>query len=209
MKGNNLPVKMFLAILLAILLTSVHPANAQGLPKIVVIDHLTVNSVGQTFNASIYLNLTAGTNVTNLKGWEIKMSYNTTLLDCLSAQLLPGHPLEGLSIMNPAPTIDETAGTVLYMCITVQMNDCVNVTTTKPLCNILFNGTAAGTSPLTLIGLNTTGGTYMINKDGLKISFEAVSGDVTVIPEFALPLLITLFVATATIACVARKKRWN
>lgn len=205
MKKTILSKKAFVLVILAALLVNMQMAYAQ-VPQLTVQDHLEVSDVGITFDVNITLVLPEGVTITNLKGWQIKLAYNTTILDCIGAALLPGHPFEGITVSNPAPTIDEAAGTVLYMCITMQPTDYVNVTETKPLCKITFNSTGIGVSLLEFQRINLTGGTYMIDKDGIKLAFEPVPGDVTVLPEFQLIFLLPIIaVTTATIAFLKKK----
>lgn len=205
MKKTIISKKTFVLVILTALLVHMQMAYAQ-VPQLTVQDHLEVPDVGMTFDVNITLVLPEGVTITNLKGWQIKLGYNTTILDCIGAALLPGHPFENITVSNPAPTIDETSGTVLYMCITMQPTDYVNVTETKPLCKITFNSTGIGVSPLEFQRLNLTGGTYLINKDGIKLAFEPIPGDVTVISEFQPILLLPIIaVATATIALLKKK----
>jgi hypothetical protein len=208
MKKATVSMMMFLTVFLVLALTNTRSVNAQPLPTLTVIDHINVDSVGQIFNVSIELTLATGVNVTNLKGWQIKLGYNTTILDCKGAQLLPGHPFEGLSYQNPPVAIDEAAGYAAFMCMTTTISDYVNVTETKPLCKFTFNSTALGTSYLNFLNVNATGGTYMINNLGIKIPVGVSNGTVDVIPEFPLVSLLAIFLVTTAATLAIKKKKW-
>jgi hypothetical protein len=209
MKKITLLARIFPIALIALLAANVQYANAGTLAQLAVVDHVTVQNVGDPATVNITLVPPAGGNITNLKGVQIKLSWNTTILDCTGAQLLPGNPFEGLSIQNPAASIDHTAGTATYMCMGTTTTDYVNVTTTKPLCKFTFNSLARGVSNITFLNVNVTGGTYLINSTGLKIPIESLPGDVTVLPEFAVLLLLPAFVAVAAVTVAMKRKQWN
>lgn len=191
---------------MSLLLLSIPVAHADGLPQIVIQPtHIDVTSVDESFSIEVWLNVSQA-NVTNLKGWEIKIGYNTTILNCTSASLMPGHPLEGLGISS-GPSIEDESGYAMYYVLTMAMDDYVNVTETKPLCRFNFTSTDFGNSPLEFLGVGETFGTYILDNTGLKIDFEPVPSDVTVIPEFsAFMLLMFMIIITAVLALTT--KRW-
>lgn len=68
--------------------------------------------------------------------------------------MLPGHPFEGKTLLNPPASIDYVAGSILFMCALVPPENSVNVTTDKPLCKFSFYSLAIGNSPLILADAN-------------------------------------------------------
>jgi len=198
-----------LALLLFSAVSTAQVSGEDGLPQLVVEPtHVDVTSIGETFTVNITLVIPTGVNITDLWGWQVRVGYNTTVLDCLSASLLPGHPFEGLSVNNPPADIEEEAGYVLYMCSLVGFTENVNVTETSGLCEITFNGTTNGDSPVEFQNINIVGGTYMRRSDASYVTFENVNGSVTVVPEFPLLILMSFFMLTTIAAVFLRKKAW-
>jgi hypothetical protein len=212
MKKVTVTIAMFLAVLLALGLANMRPVNcADGtVPILEVVDSIDVGSVGEIFNVTIDLTLPPGVNVTNLKGWQIKLGYNTTLLDSKGAQLAPNHPFKDVpgGFQNPPASIDEANGIVSFMCLTTSMDDYVNLTTSATLCNFRFNSTAVGVAYLNFLNVNATGGTYLINNLGTKILVGHTNGTANVIPEFPLVSLLAIFFATTIAAVAIKKKKW-
>ncbi len=194
-----------LAVSMSLLLLSVSTVNAQELPQITIEPpHVDVASVGQSFSVVVWLNVTQA-NVTNLKGWIGKVGFNNTIVNCTGVSLMAGHPLEGLSISSSA-SIENELGYVMYQCITMPIEEYANVTETKPLCRLNFTALDYGDSALEFLGVGLTGGTYMINNLGVKIPFEPVPSEVTVIPEFSAFMLMTLLMAATAVSALAAKR---
>jgi hypothetical protein len=198
--------KMSLIMLFALLLTVVRPVNAGTLPQVIVVDHITVPAVGQTFIVNITIAPPTGGMVQNFKGYQIMLSYNNSVVNCTNAQILAGNPFDGLGVSS-SKSIENSLGQASFMCITLDPADFVNVTTTMPLCKFTFNGTHTGFSTLTYVDFNVGGGTYIINAAGEMITSEAVTGDVTILPEFGVLMMLSMLIAVTSAVLAAKKLR--
>jgi hypothetical protein len=151
-----------------------------GFPQLSIVPPHSIAPYNVTFDVKIWLNISQ-VPITFFCGWQIKLGYNTTVLNCTGGSLVPGHVFEDLYDQIGPPVINETDGTVLYMCAATA-DYARNVTETKPLCKLTFIGTDTGFSNLVFLEINMSGGTYLIDKNGYKIAFEPVSGDVAIVP---------------------------
>ena len=194
-----------LVVSMSLLLLSTSVANAaDALPQLTIIPlHVDVADVGQTFNVVVWLDVSQA-NVTNLKGWEVKIGFNNTIVNCTSISLMAGHPLDGLGISSSVD-IENEQSFAMHMCITMA-DEYANVTETKPLCRFNFTALDYGDSDLTFMGVGLTFGTYMINNLGTKIPFEPVPSSVTVIPEFSAFMLMTFLIAATSVSALAAKR---
>lgn len=203
--------KSIIMLLVAVLLMgSVQRVNAQELPTLTVVDHIQVDDVGKTFNVTVELTVPAGVSIINLKGFQVKLGYNTTILDCLNVELLPGHPFEGLNYQF-SKAIEDGNGYAVGMCITIEATACVNVTESKPLFKYTFKSTGLGASALTFLNVNQTGGTYLIDVNGVKIPVSVSDGTVEIVNEFPSIWLTTTFmsIVMAVHAVIKYKKGRN
>lgn len=207
---NSLNKKGILSIvaLTSLLLLSVPAGYGQDVPWITVDPmHTDVDPVGETFSVWVWLNVSMA-NVTGLSLWQIKLGYNTTVLNATGAGLASGYVLEGAGI-NFVDSVEDADGYILVMAAVMDVPaDVVNVTMSKPLCHVNFTSTAIGNSTLELLDIDMTGGTYLLNSTGGMIPLDTVDGDVTVIPEF-LPFAMLAVMMTVTAALVLLKKRWS
>jgi len=128
---------------------------------------------GDTFVVRANLYPPDGGEVSRLWGWQLKIQYDTSLLDCLGDALPTGHVFEGLSFNHPTAVVEEGAGTIL--CSASLMSGSVNVTEEKPLTDITFKITAVPTKTepllnctLDFLSINGVGGTYLSNEDAAK-----------------------------------------
>jgi hypothetical protein len=197
-------------IVLALLLfSSASIVHATDTPQLTLDpEHVDVLSVGETFTVNLTLVILPGENITDLWGWQARIGYDTTILDCLSVSLLPGHPFEGKAYNFPSASIEDADGYVLFTCSLISFTENINVTETVGLSEITFNSTGTGTSDLEFQRINLTGGTYMAHANGVKIPFEYANGDVTIVPEFPLLILMSLFMITTIAAVFLTKKGW-
>jgi hypothetical protein len=193
-----------LVISMSLLLLSTSVVKADGLPQLTIIPlHVDVADVGQTFSVVAWLNVSQA-NVTNLKGWEVKIGFNKTIVNCTSVSLMAGHPLEGLGISSSVDIENENSF-AMHMCITMG-DEYANVTETKPLCRFNFTALDYGDSDLTFMGVGLVYGTYMLDNLGVKIPFEPVPGSATVIPEFSAFMLMTFLMAATAVSVLAAKR---
>jgi hypothetical protein len=178
--------KLSLAIIIAMFLLSsaaVFPvyAGTDGEVKLINTADDTGNFIFTTNNATYddifvvraMLYPPTPNNVSLLWGWQLFISYDTSLLDCLGDALPSGHVFEGKSFNHPAAVVDEGVGTVL--CTVSLMSGHVNVSTAKPLTDISFQIKAVPTKTdpllncnITFTKINLTGGTYLSNEFGAK-----------------------------------------
>jgi len=194
------------AVLTSLLLLSIPMAYAQ-LPQIFIEpSHSDVGMVGQTFSVEVWLNVSQA-NVTNLFGWQVKVGFNTTILNATNAGLMPGHPHEGLDTMF-SRLVYNADGYILVVSSLIDFGQSVNVTENKPFCYINFTSTAEGNSSLTQLDIDAVGGTYMLDNTGTRIPLEGVDGDVTVVPEFA-SIMVLALMTSITAALVLLRKRWS
>jgi len=129
-------------------------------PPTIIYDTLVV---GKRFS----INITVA-NVTDLKGYELKLGYNTAMLDVVSIVLLPE---ENLPIGDFS--IDDTSG-IIWMNVTY---DGSSITTEEPvaLASITFKTMKRGQSPLHLYD------TTLVNSSGGSIPHETVDGMVLIL----------------------------
>lgn len=194
-----------LGIVLGIMLLSSISA-VYALPTFKVEPQTTIEvEIGQTFTVNVTLVIPEGENITNLYGWIIRLGFNGTILECKGASLLPGHPFEGKGFSSP---IDIREDFVLYQCSVNQIGDAVNVTETVLLCQIEFNGTGLGVSPLEFEDVNQSGGTYLLDNAGEDIEVDVIDGQpVSVISEFQ-PLIVLFMLIIVTITVLTLRKKY-
>lgn len=204
-KGSVLGIVLGIMFLSSISVVYADPAE----PTFMVEPQIAIEvEVGQTFTVNVTLIIPEGQSFTNLYGWEIKLGFNGTILECKGAELLPGHPFEGKGFM---PVIDISGDFIRYACLVPQFTDVVNVTETKPLCQIEFNSTGLGLSPLEFKDAGKIGGTYLVEfvgdgDEGIITEAAVIDGEVSVIPEFQpLIMLFLLIIATVTVLTLRKK----
>lgn len=138
-----------------------------------------ITSSGDTFNARIRF-IPPATPV-KVKGWQVVIQYNTTLLDGVKQTIPAGHILEEGDGTMPSFTADEDTGILMAANILTAADAYVNVSETKPMTDITFEITK---DPGKLEILNCTlefviTGTkvsYVIDQDGVKLDVNFFNG---------------------------------
>jgi len=191
----------FLLILLSISIPCVDAASS---PTITIEPpSITVGDEGiPTDPFIITINIT---NVEAMFSWQVKIYYDTTILNCTTGGFPTGHVFEGKLYFPAGPVIEEDY--VLVGASLVSEDDVF--TGNGTLCQITFVGKAAGTSNLEF----DVDESYCTDYDLNKISVTTENGNVIVIPEFTLSLMVSLFILTTLVAILFKttwfKKRLN
>jgi hypothetical protein len=146
-------------------------ASATETPKINV-EPSSIIDTSLEPGKSFIVNVTVA-NVTDLFGWQIKLYFSPTVLECKNVTVPIDNVFTGLNYNSPAASIDNTGGTILKLALLVGTQPGVN-TSKGMFCRIGFGVKARGKSDLTLGNLGQF--TYMLNSTGAKIAFEAFDG---------------------------------
>jgi hypothetical protein len=130
-----------------------------------------------TFKAEVWFYPNTTVNATqNVKGFQVQVKYNTTLVNCVTAVLPAGYIFDGIgATSSPPPVIDNSAnpGSLTYMCILI--SDTANVSIPKILTEITFKIMLLGSKAVPFLSANFTfqvqpvGGTYMIQGNGIRL----------------------------------------
>jgi hypothetical protein len=138
------------------------------------------------------------TNVTGMYGWQVKIYFNTTILNCTGAVYPADHVFAGKFFVPAGPMIEQN-----YVLVGAQLiSEADLFSGNGTLCQITFIGKAVGTSNLTLDAEST----FLIDYDIVKMDKTLEHGEVIVIPEFP-PSLIALLLITATLAAAVLRKK--
>jgi len=164
-----------------------------------------IDQIGE--NATITVK---ATNVTDLFTWQIRLYFNSTILNCTSesAWLPTGHVFDGKTIIPVAAVIDsDENGTYIdYGCTLMFLGD--EFTGNGTLCQINFTGMAEGSSALTFGPMPAT--TFLLDVDGQDITFDVTAGEIIVIPEFpTLAIMSLLMILTLAAAMIAKRRLSN
>lgn len=179
-------------IMVLLFLFSVAVTSVDATPTTLEIEPQTI-TVGPPVPTDLFLiNITVN-DVTDLYFWQVKIFYDSTILNCTSASLPSYHVFAGKVFQGPNVLIEKDnviVGATL-------MGAETPFTGSGVLCQIEFKGIAIGTSYLNF-SRPYDEDTYLF--DDMPISVESiVDGSVTVIPEFPSFIVMALFMI-ATIA---------
>ena len=135
-------------------------------------------TIGTTFKVQVWY-YPNGTQ--NVKGWQVLIGWDPTLLQCISEDLPAGHIFEGQTFSHPPASIDNGAGTILAGAILITA--AINVSNPKVLTEITFNITKMATKAEPLLScnftfqkINMTGGTYIFDGAGNKLPVNYFGG---------------------------------
>jgi len=151
--------------------------------------------VGDTFLIDINVE-----NVSDLYGFEFKLSYDTGVLDALNIT-------EGPFLKSGGPTfkakmeINETTGTI-YVVITLYETK-IGITGSGTLVTITFNATSLGESRLNLYD------TILGNSKGEPIEHEVIDGKVEVIPETYNVVVLLAFLIVSYLSVLSYTKSFR
>jgi len=195
--------KTLLTIAISLMLGAllVHQAAAQSTEMSVTPASLTVGAEGvDPPTEPFIINITL-TNFEDVYTWQMRLNYNSTLLNVTSVWYPDDHIFAGLSTSPVTPVIDNGEGYVLYGNSLVGGVLGINGTQAV-LCQIELRGVSAGISSLAFHTL--VGGTFLLDSIGNDIVFTLNSGEVTVVPELSSMLLPVFFLVTALVAIVGK-----
>ena len=114
-------------------------------------------------------------NVTNLNLWQIKLTFDPTILNCTQVTVPEDNIFKGHDIFWPPPDINNTAGFLRAFCA---ISGTEGVTGSGTLCQIEFKCLTTGTSSLNFVDKTTQ--TYLWDPNGIDIPFESINGIVDV-----------------------------
>jgi parallel beta-helix repeat protein len=154
---NKLRALATKCILLILFLSIFHIVFAQSVPKISV----SPSTISVYVNQNFSINITVS-NVTDLHAIDVKLRYNTIILDALQVAIQPPWPQEHAEIFDPAG----------YVWINSTLPTSLNGTTT--IASITFKGALAGQTTLNLAD------TTMLDLNNSLIGFIRKDGTVTV-----------------------------
>lgn len=134
--------------------------------------------------------------------WQIRILFDPALLNVSSAIYPADHIFAGKTTAPAAPIINNAEGYVLFGNTLVGAVPGIDGTSAV-LCQIEIRGIRAGVSSLTF---RTTGAgsTFILDSEGLDITYTANNGEVTVIPELSSALLAIFFIVTIVMAVAAK-----
>jgi len=157
-------------------------------------DTITVGDPLPTDSFTVNINVT---NVEGMYGWQVKIYFNDTILNCTSAVYPTDHVFDGKQYIPVSPVIGEDYmmfGATLYYEEDVFSGN-------GTLCQITFVGEAVGTSALEFDSSDT----YLLDFDLNMIEMTSEEGSVTVIPEFVQWLIIPVIIITTLAAAFLSK----
>mgnify|MGYP001087337749 CR=1 FL=1 len=141
-------------------------------------------------------------NVTDLFNWQIKVFYNTTILNCTAASYPPDHVFAGKFYLPIEPVMYQNY--VLFGC--TLMGAETGFDGDGILCQLEFKALAEGKSYLNF-SEPYGGDTFLWDSDMVEIPDGMDNGSVTVLPEFSSLLVMPLLmIATLTAVYLAAKR---
>lgn len=112
-------------------------------------------------------------NVTDLSAWQIKISFNPSILKCTNISIPKQNLFANHSTTGLSTKIDNTAG---FLMAFNGLWETSGVNGTGTLCQITFNASNPGISTLTFTDIMKLDGTYLTNHNNVLIPFETVNG---------------------------------
>lgn len=179
-------------------MSGVQPVGAQ---VSVVPYQLTVGSPDATlptpsFSLDIYVS-----NVVDLYAWQVKIYFDSSILNFVSATVPQGHVFEGRQFFAPPPVVEKDSYGLYVMAGATLMGTQTGYTGSGILCQLVFTGINPGNSPITFSRpLNDK--TYLLDTKLDNIPFSATDGNVTVLGKSGPPKIpsnITLFAYPTTV----------
>jgi len=140
-------------------------------------------------------------NVTDLFNWQIKVFYNTTVLNCTGASYPSYHVFAGKFYLPIEPVMYQNY--VLFGCTLMGAEP--GFTGDGVLCQLEFKALAEGTSHLNF-SEPYGGDTFLWDSGMVEIPDTMANGKVIVLPEFSSLLMPLLMIATVTAVYLAAKR---
>lgn len=134
----------------------------------------TVSVSGQPLTVNLSLN-----NVANLNAWQITVSFNPKILNCITAWIPENNIFKGYTIISPTPKIDNTKGQITMF---AAIEESVGVSGSGILCTIQFEAKTLGACTLTFLNPMKfqLDGTYLQDPNYNLIPFETTIGVVQI-----------------------------
>lgn len=152
-------------------------------------------------------------NVSFLKGWQVNITFDPTILEALDISLPADHVFAGQNVFEVAKNINNTAGFVVWAVAQglngSQQYDPVNVTEGK-LCQVEFRGITEGWSNVTFASEGTIVTKLSTLPDPFGSTVEIFPqlerGEVEVYPELPMVLLVPILIIMSFAVLVARRR---
>jgi len=172
-------------------------AGATASPVIAVVPQTI--TVGDSLPTEPFTVNVTITNVTNMFCWQVKIYYDTAILNCTEAEFPTDHVFAGKTFF-PVPAIEQN-----YVLVGASLAYEADVFSGNgTLCQITFIGKAVGTSLLEF----DVEETYYTDYDLNILDATTEDGNITVVPEFPPSLIIPLFILVTLAATVLVKTAW-
>jgi hypothetical protein len=192
-----------LTLILTLALINVRQVKAQEATVYVSPAVNTVSSIGSTFSVNISIQ-----NVTNLYGWEFKLYYPNHILNGTSATQGPFLKTGGVQTFFMVANFTDDyyhtpQGLVTLLCLRVDP-DAPGVNGNGVLVTITFNSTSNnGPEGLHLDEVKLS------DPNATQIPCTVIDGEVTVVPEFPMILILPLLMITSSVAIAFKKRTGN
>ncbi|MEM3566344.1 MAG: dockerin type I domain-containing protein [Candidatus Bathyarchaeia archaeon] len=128
-----------------------------------------------TFNVNITVY-----NVTDLSAWQIKITFNPNIIQCINVSLPQQHIFSDHSTTGLSYIIENQKGYILAF---NGLWEPTGVNGSGVLCQLTFQATNIGISSLTFTGTMQMGGTYLVDSEDNMIPIEVINGLVTIALE--------------------------
>jgi len=117
--------------------------------------------------------------VTDLSAWQLKISYNPTIVQCINVSIPENNIFAGHSTTGLSFKIDNQIGTITAF---NGLWETTGVSGSGVICQITFNAINPGISSLTFKDVMNLSGTYLIDSKDDLIPIETYDGIVTIAP---------------------------
>lgn len=197
--GRDRIASLILALVFLLGVMSLKQVRAQGVSVYVSPEASTVSNVGSTFSVNISIQ-----NVKNLYGWEFKLYYPNHILNGTRATegafLKAGGVQTYFMVANFTDSYYTTQGRVSILCLRVDP-DAPGVDGNGVLATITFNSTSNdGPDGLHLADVRLS------DPNATQIPCTIMDGEVAVVPEFPMALILPLLMISSSVAAIFRKK---
>jgi hypothetical protein len=160
----------------------------------------TVPSIGSTFSVNVSIQ-----GVTNLKGWQFKLYYPNSILNGTTVVegpfLKEGEVSTYFVVAEFTDDYNETQGFASVLCLRAGDPDALGVDGDGVLATITFNSASnGGPESLHLAEVKLS------DPNATVLPFVKVDGEVAVVPEYSIALILPLL-AIATLTAVILRKR--
>jgi len=184
MKAKTIHPIYILTLLTATLIMALTPPQAISTETTTV--YIDPKNGHSSFGESYTINVSV-TNVTNLYTWQLRLSFNPSILNCTEVSVPPDNIFGGLIFIPSPPIIDNVIGDISALCA-YATNETHGINGSGILCQIDFISKTPAITSLHLVkkGTECWGCTYLQDPNNNFIPFEPIDGTVTVeSPDFS------------------------